>query len=161
MRKLYNINYNKVMSDNSDNENNEFEFDNLLKHTGGKAFFESILGGIERQEINSSSSSNSSSSDEESSSESEDSISPLYADSSDSESVKDETSSLSSSETEESPLFGAAEETIEETIEETPQEELEENEESPLFETTGGENPTKKKTVADIKKIITDMTKLM
>jgi hypothetical protein len=148
------------MSDSSDNE---IDFDNLLKHTGGKAFFESILGGIERQELNSSDSESDTSS--ESSSESDDSVSPLYADSSDSESVTDDASS--SSDEEESPLFGAAEESTAEDPIETSQENFEEEtDESPLFEKTGGsdspyEEKNKTRTVADIKKIINDMSKFL
>lgn len=128
---------------------NEIEFDNLLKITGGKEFFESILGGIEKQEINSDLESISDSDDSsESDSESDSSISPLYA------------NSISDSETEsivESPLFESNETENENEI-------ISDINDSPLFETFEKEDTVKKnekKTVSDIKNIITQMTKLL
>lgn len=133
------------MLDGNDSDN---EFDNLLTRVGAKEFFENILGGIERQEINSSDTSSS-----ESSSESEsdsDSISPLYGDSSDSESESDAASS--SSYEKESPLFDVVDEKEDDVEEET----------SPLLETDiESKNEPGKKNVADVLKIIENMSKLM
>ena len=129
------------MLDNTDSDN---EFDNLLTRVGGREFFENILGGIERQEINSSDSSSSSSSEYDSDSSSESSNSPLYA-SSESDSDEEETS----------PLFDEDEE------------KSDDEETSPLFETDETdeveikEPKLKKKTVNDVKKLIIEMSKIM
>jgi len=162
------------------NEDSDNEFDNLLQHVGGKQFFENILGGIERQGLNSFESESSSSSESESDSgtSSDESISPLYVDSSSSNDSEADAKSEIDDEAEESPLFEVIDEEVKSEIDD-------EAEESPLFEVIDEEvkeaeqnpeesyesdispfissedEPEKKKTVADVKKIITDMSKLL
>jgi clumping factor A len=155
------------MFDDSDNDDNEF--DNLLKYTGGAEFFANVLGGIEKQENSMFGSESDSSSSSESSSSSDDSVSPLYNNSSSSDSGS-EYDSNSGSESDsngedESPLFSISEDPVQ--IDEKIGEEILEDDESPLFEIvkepkSGGEPPvTDKKTVADVKKLILDMSKLL
>ena len=141
------------MFEDSDDDKNEF--DNLLSRVGGKQFFENILGGIERQEINSfdSESDSSSSSESESDSSSDESVSPLYGDNSDSDSDSDSDADAESS------LF-IDEENIEvKEIEKTIEEPYESDDISPFI--LGEDESLKNKTVADIKKLITDMSKLL
>jgi len=141
------------------NEDSDNEFDNLLQHVGGKQFFENILGGIERQGLNSFESESSSSSESESDSgtSSDESISPLYVDSSSSNDSEADAKSEIDDEAEESPLFEVIDEEVKEA-EQNPEESYE-SDISPFI--SSEDEPEKKKTVADVKKIITDMSKLL